>query len=96
MKEIILVLPLVLLLAGCKLGGGGSGSAAADSVLGDDPATFNLYSEFNQSTDFLSDSPPSEPSTTVVPEPSTAVILAMGLAGLAVGMFKAKKRKGIK
>lgn len=89
MKKFLFVLPVVMLLAGCKLEGG-SGSVSG-SVTGDDSAPLTFYAESNPPVDFLTDPPPSdEPLNNVVPEPSTMIILSLGLFGLAASIVKRK------
>lgn len=88
----------MILLTGCKIGGGGGGgsgsgtSSPAESLQGSTLVYEN--GETNGLNNESFDETPVEQSgsTAVIPEPATIAIFSLGLAGLAAGLLRRKAK----
>lgn len=80
MRKLLFILAVAMLIAGCKSGGGGSGSVSSS---GGSPLYSGITSE---STDLAEGADYSNP------EPSTMVLFGIGLAGLAARGLRKNKR----
>ena len=83
MVKVITLAMVLLLLCGCK-GGGGGGTTS-------DPGSNAYYSDSSSGSGSTTDNYVPGDNTMVNPEPSSMILLGIGLAGLAAAAKKRKK-----